>query len=142
MSIDVSKFESAIQLDPTVAARFVEVNQRLQSLSEILDQAVRSAIDQANKLKFDLEHESRALWDKTLGELGLDITSVNWSADIKDVNQAFIFRQDELNAAMQAEHLATFGAAPGNAPEPIDGSQTVPSGPDEQDGSALPGNGE
>jgi len=122
MSIDASKFDSAIKLDPAVAAQFVEVNQRLQSLSEILDQAVRAAIDQANKLKFDLEHESRALWDKTLGELGLDITSVNWSADIKDVNAAYIFRQDELNAAMQAEHLATFGAAPGNAPEPIDPS--------------------
>lgn len=120
MPIDVSKFESAIKLDPVVAAQFVEVNQRLQSLSEILDQAVRAAIDQANKLKFDLEHESRALWDKTLGELGLDITQVNWSADIKDVNAAYIFQQDELNTAMQAERAATFGGAPGALPEPID----------------------
>lgn len=127
MTIDVSKFESAVQLSPELAAKFVEVNQRLQSVSEILDQAVRSAIDQANSLKFGLEQESRALWDQTLADLGLDNKSVNWAADIKDVDQAFIFSNTELQAAMQAEQIAQFGAAP----EPIDGSQAAPAGPDE-----------
>jgi hypothetical protein len=121
MTIDVSTFASAVKLDPELAAKFVEVNQRLQSLSEILDQAVRAAIDQANSRKFDLEQESRALWEKTLGDLGMDTTSANWAADIKDVNNAFIFANTELQEAMRAEQVAMFGGEP----EPIDGTQTV-----------------
>lgn len=122
MTIDVSKFATAIKLNPELAAKFVEVNQRLQSVSEILDQAVRAAIDQANNLKFDLEKESRDLWDKTLSELGLDTNSVNWAADIKDVQNAFIFENTELQDAIRAEQVAMFGA---NA-QPV-----APTGPDE-----------
>lgn len=105
MTVKTSALPSAIKLTPELAAKLQAFSQRRQIIEATLEASIQAAIKTATEMSIEAEQEHRDDWASMLAELQV-ADDKGWTADVNDVNDAYLVRFDELQNALVADQAA------------------------------------
>jgi len=99
-SVNTSALPSAVKLTPEQAERLRVYNHEKIVIAQTLQSGIDAVLKAGTEQSMAAELKAQAEFKSVLSELGLDPLSFNYTADLHDVERAYLVDSNELQAEL------------------------------------------
>lgn len=117
-TVNTSALPSAVKLSPEQATRLRVYNHEKLVIAQVMQDGFKAVMDASAAQSMAAELKAQAEFKSVLSELGLDPLAFNYTADLHDVESAYLVDGAELQAELtrldEVEHAQIMEGAKGN----------------------------